>query len=115
MVHFNISPCVTAFNSLNVWFCLTLFTIYRTPDAQAAPVTLLVMIHINFLHSTPQKHTSDSYQAKLVLLLGVFESVKNMISHCVAQKRMFCPYRRTEMKQRHDEIRKKYGELSLTC
>lgn len=42
----------------------------------------------------------------------VFESLKNIIRDCVAHEEYFFLYRRAEMKQRHDEIRKKYGELS---
>uniref|UniRef100_A0A3Q4B2M2 Uncharacterized protein n=1 Tax=Mola mola TaxID=94237 RepID=A0A3Q4B2M2_MOLML len=36
---------------------------------------------------------------------------KTIISYVVTQRKMFCPYRKAEMRQRHDEIRKKYGKF----
>lgn len=43
--------------------------------------------------------------------------VRNFTSHCVTQFLfvVFCSSRKAEMRERHDEIRKKYGKLLMTC
>lgn len=95
------------------------FEIRCTLGVTTAPVALLLTIHISFIHDTTlmrkkctSQHVTTPNWPVALWCFGAFKAVKYIISCCVTQKKLFCPYRKAEMKLRHDEIRRKYGKLS---